>query len=42
MNMDKKNHPQAYLEEFKYNIKKQKMPEFIDADLELDFGSYSE
>ena len=42
MNMDKKNYPQVYLEEFKYKIKKKKMPEFIDAELELDFGSDSE
>ena len=34
MKMDKKNYPQFYLEEFKYNIKKKKMSKFIDAELE--------
>ena len=30
MEMDKKNYPQVYLEEYKYEIKKIKTPEFID------------
>ena len=42
MNIDKKNHPQVYLEECKYRIKKTQMPKFIknelksDSDLDLD------
>ena len=38
----KKNHPQVYLEECKYRIKKTQMPKFIknelksDSDLDLD------
>ena len=42
MKMDKKNQSQVYLEEDKYKIKKKKMPEFIDAELEPDSGSDSE
>ena len=34
--MDKKNYPQVYLEECRYEIKKKKMVRFIDAELELD------
>ena len=37
-----KKYPQVYLEECKYKIKKKKMPEFIDVELELDTGSDSE
>ena len=40
--MDKKNYPQVYLEECKYKIKKRKMSKFIDAELELDYGSNSD
>ena len=44
MRMDKKNHPQVYLEECKYNIEKMQMFWFIitelnsdsESDLELD------
>ena len=42
MIIDKKNHPQVYLEEFKYRIKKIKIPRFIktrfisDSDSDLD------
>ena len=45
MKMDKKNHPQVYLEECKYRIKKTQMPRFIntelksDSDSELEFDS---
>ena len=42
MNVDEKIYPQVYLEECKYKIKNKKMPEFIDAQLELDSGSDSE
>ena len=42
MKMDKKSHPQVYLEECKYKIKKKKIPEFIDVELELDSSSDSE
>ena len=42
MKMDKSNYPQVYLEEFKYKIKNEKIPEVIDAELELDFSSDSE
>ena len=42
MIINKKNHPQVYLEEFKYRIKKIKIPRFIktrlisDSDSDLD------
>ena len=42
MKMDKKNYPQVYLEESKYKIKKIKMPEFIDTELQSDSSSDSE
>ena len=42
MKMEKKYHPQIYLEECKYNIRKIKMPASIDAELESDSGSDSE
>ena len=38
----KKDYRQVYLEECKYKVKKKKMPEFIDAELESDFYSYVE
>ena len=38
----KKNYPQVYLEEWKYKIKKKKMPEFMDIELEPDSRSGSE
>ena len=34
--MDKKNYPQVYLEECRFEIKKKKMVRFIDAELEWD------
>ena len=37
---NKKNHPQVYLEQCKYRIKKTQMPEFIKNELKSD--SYSE
>ena len=36
MKMDEKDFPQAYLEECRYEIKKEKVVGFIDAELELD------
>ena len=42
MRMDKKNHPQVYLEECKYRIKKIQMSRFITAKLESDSKSESE
>ena len=36
MRMDKKNHPQVYLEECKYRIKKIQMSRFITTKLESD------
>ena len=42
MEKKKKNHPQVYLEEYRCNIKKIKMPEFIDVELESDSSSDSE
>ena len=36
MRMDKKNHPQVYLEECKYRVKKIQMSRFINAELESD------
>ena len=35
----KKNHPQVYLEECKYRIRKTKMSRFINAELESDSDS---
>ena len=41
MKMDKKNYPQVYLEEFKYEIRKKKMTRFIDVELDLnDSGDF--
>ena len=42
MRMDKKNHPQVYLEECKYRVKKIQMSKFINAELESDSDSDSE
>ena len=36
MKMDKKNYPQVYLEECKYERKKEKMTRFINVELDLD------
>ena len=47
INFNKKNHPQVYLEECKYRIKKTQMPKFIknelksDSDLDSDLDSDS-
>ena len=35
----KKNHPQGYLEECKYKIKKTQMPKFIKTELKSDSDS---
>ena len=35
----KKNHPQVYLEECKYRIKKTQIPKFIKTELKLDSDS---
>ena len=42
MRMDKKNHPQVYLEECKYRIKKKQMPKFIKNELKSDSESDSD
>ena len=39
MNFDKKNHPQVYLEECKYKIKKTQIPKFIKIELKSDSDS---
>ena len=39
MRIDKKNHPQVYLEEFKYRIKKSQMSRFINIELKSDSDS---
>ena len=39
MRIDKKNHPQVYLEECKYKIKKIQMSKFIDTELKSDSNS---
>ena len=39
INFNKKNHPQVYLEECKYRIKKTQMPKFIKNKLKLDSDS---
>ena len=36
MKMEKKNHPQVYLEECKYKKKKKQMSKFINAELKSD------
>ena len=42
MRVDKKNHQQVYLEEFKYRIKKIQMSRFINIELKSDSDSDSE
>ena len=46
MRIDKKNHPQVYLEECKYSAKKLQMSRFINteikSDSEPDLKSYAE
>ena len=42
MTMDKKHHPQVYLEECEYRVKKIQMPRFINAELESDSDSDSD
>ena len=42
MRMDKKNHPQVYLEERKYRIKKIPISRFINTKLKSDLESESE
>ena len=42
MTMDKKNHPQVYLEECKYRVKKIQMSRFINAELDSELDSDSE
>ena len=39
MRIDKKNHPQVYLEECKYKVKKLKMSRFINNELKSDSHS---
>ena len=39
MKMNKKNHPQVYLGECKYKVKKINIPRFINIELELDSES---
>ena len=36
MKMNKKDYPQLYLEECRYEIKKKKMVKFTDVELNLD------
>ena len=42
MKIDKKNHSQVYLEEFKYKIKKIQMSKFINTELKSGSESDSE
>ena len=42
INFDKKDHPQVYLEQCKYRIKKTQMPKFIKNELKSDSESYSD
>ena len=42
MKIDKKNHPQVYLEECKYRIKKIQMSRFINTELKSDSDSEEE
>ena len=42
MKMNEKDYPQVYLKDYKYKIKKKRMPEFISAELESDPDSDSE
>ena len=39
LRINKKNHPQVYLEECKYKIKKTQMPKFIETELKSDSDS---
>ena len=39
LRINKKNHPQVYLEECKYKIKKTQMPKFIKIELKSDSES---
>ena len=39
MRIDKKNHPQVYLEECKYRAEKIQMPRFINTELKSDSES---
>ena len=39
LTIDKKNHPQVYLEECKYRIKKTQMPKSINTELKSDSES---
>ena len=42
MRIEKKNHPQVYLEECKYRIKKIQMSRFINTELKSESESESE
>ena len=42
INFNEKNHPQVYLEECKYRIKKTQMPKFINTELKSDSESDSD
>ena len=42
MRIDKKNHPQVYLEECKYRAKKIQMSRFVNTELKSDSESDSE
>ena len=42
LSIDKKNHPQVYLEEFKYRIKKTQVSKFINTELKSDSDSDSD
>ena len=42
LTIDKKNHPQVYLEECKYRIKKTQMPKFINTELKSHSESDSD
>ena len=42
MRIDKKNHPQVYLEERKYRVKKLQISKFINTELKSDSDSDSE
>ena len=42
MNSDKKNHPQIYLEECKYRIKRTQIPKLIKTELKSDSDSDSD
>ena len=39
LTIDKKNHPQVYLEECKYKVKKMQMSRFINTELKSDSES---